>query len=56
MSPVLRDQPFDLALWATLSFMRPTHGLWSKIISRLVNVDDLVRAARFLETNLMRRL
>eukprot|EP00903_Cladosiphon_okamuranus_P016524 g15245.t1 len=42
MSPLLRDQPFDLALWATLSFTPPTNRRWGGILLRLVTVDGLI--------------
>lgn len=43
MSPLLRDQPFDLALWATLSFTPPASTRWGGILLRLATVDSLVR-------------
>lgn len=54
-SPVLRDLPFDVALWATLSFMRRTNNRWGGIMLRLVTVDDLVRAAQIVLKDEMRR-
>lgn len=43
MSPLLYDLPFDIALWATVSFSSAADQRWGGIMLRVIPADYLVR-------------
>ncbi|CAM9484581.1 unnamed protein product [Scytosiphon promiscuus] len=42
VSPLLHDLPFDVALWATISFSPSIDNRWGGIMFRVVSIDSLV--------------